>query len=254
MKQIRRLALIGALAALGVLAVSPLHAQTAAPKTEGWRFEVTPYLWGAGLDGDIEVGRLPATGVEASFSDIASVLDIGLMAAFEGRRDRWGFLVDGFYVSLSDTVAAKNPQFGNADVEMVQEIYALAGTYRAREGKTSVDVVFGARYASIDSDLTLSGGIASGRAVSGDVSWWDGFVGGRVLYRPGDHWSIMGYADVGAGSDDVSWQVIAGGGYEFEKLVALRFGYRYISFDYDNGRLVYDMAIAGPYLGVGFRF
>jgi opacity protein-like surface antigen len=209
---------------------------------------------GRGPRRDIKVGRLPATGVEASFSDIVSVLDVGLMAAFEGRRGPWGFLVDGFYVKMSDTVAAKNPQFGNADVEMVQEIYTLGGSYRALEGKTSVDVLFGTRYASIDSDLALSGGIASGRAVSGGGSWWDGFVGGRVLYRPTDHWSIMGYADVGAGSDDVSWQVIAGGGYEFKKLVALRFGYRYISFDYHRGQLVYDMAIAGPYLGVGFRF
>jgi hypothetical protein len=48
--------------------------------------------------------------------------------------------------------------------------------------------------------------------------------------------------------------VFVGGGYAFEKVVSLRFGYRYLRFDYESGSFVYDMAMAGPYLGVGFRF
>jgi hypothetical protein len=192
--------------------------------------------------------------VEASFSDLWSVLDLGLMGAFEGRRDRWGFIADGLYFKLSETVPAPDPQFGSADVELVQEIYSAAGMYRAVEGTTSVDLMLGARYVNLEPELTLSGGVAPGRSVSGDASWWDGFVGSRVLYRPDDRWSIVGHGDVGTGGPDLSWQVFVAGAYDFNEVVSLRFGYRYLNLDYDNGSFVYDMATAGPFLGVGFRF
>src|SRR5580765_7864644 len=83
-----------------VLAVGvPALAQSS---SNDWEFGVAPYLWGAGVDGDVKIGRLPATGVEASFSDLLDVLDIGGMLAFEGRKGTWGFIFDGIYLKLED--------------------------------------------------------------------------------------------------------------------------------------------------------
>jgi hypothetical protein len=239
------------------LAAPPaLGAETPSSPTDGtdWHFVITPYLWGVGLDGDTRIGRLPSAGVEASFSELLDVLDLGLMATFEGRRGRWGFLVDGFYVKLSETVDASNPTFGSVDVEFVQEIYSGAAFYRVLEGKTSIDVLFGPRYTSLRPEMTLVGGVAAGRQRSGKTDWWDGVAGTRVLYHPTAAWSILGYLDVGAGSDDLSWQGAVGAGYDFKKVVGLRFGYRYLHYDYDDGNFVYDMAMAGPYLGASFRW
>lgn len=235
-------------------AASPALAGSAPPQPKGWEFAITPYLWGAGLDGDVKVGRLPSAGVEASFSDLLHVLDFGLMGAFEARKDRWGVLSDAVYVKVQDTKTAPNPAFGDAEADVVQQMYSAAGTYRVLEGTTSVDVLVGARYEYISADLGLSGGIGSGRRVSDSKSWWDGFAGARVVYRPAKAWTVNGYLDVGAGGSKLSWQAVAGASYAFNKTVALAFGIRYLSEDYDNGTFVYDVAMAGPFAGVAFRF
>jgi hypothetical protein len=86
---------------------------------EAGRFEVTPYLWAAGIDGDIQFGRLPKTNVDQSFSDILDVLGIGVMGAFEARKDRWGFLFDAMYLKISDDASTPGPLFG--DVEAIPD-------------------------------------------------------------------------------------------------------------------------------------
>src|SRR5580765_3782598 len=95
-----------------VMAALPASAVAAEPKDSGWQFEATPYLFFPGLDGDVKIGRLPSGGVEASFSDVLDVLDAALMATFEGRKDRWGFLADGFLVRLSETRPTPAAAFG----------------------------------------------------------------------------------------------------------------------------------------------
>lgn len=237
-----------------LLGAAPALAQSTGANQHRWEFAITPYLWGAGLDGDVKVGRLPSLGVEASFTDLVDFLDLGLMAAFEGRKGRGGFFVDGMYIKLSDTTPAPNPSFGDVDTELIEQLYTFAGTYRAVEGKAAVDLFFGTRYLDLGAEMGLSGGTASGRQVEGDENWWDGFVGVRVRYQPGAHWIAVGYLDVGAGGSDLSWQALVGGGYAFKKVVSLDFGYRYLSEDYENDDFVYDMAMGGGYLGVGFRF
>ena len=62
--------------------------------------QLTPYLWGAGLSGVVGAGDLEAD-VDASFSDILSNLDIGLMANYRADSGDWLFIVDGMYIDLS---------------------------------------------------------------------------------------------------------------------------------------------------------
>ena len=81
-------------AVLALCAAGSPRAQSLPPDSafsSGWTYEATPYLWFAGVKGDTRVGtRLPAVAVDASFSDLASNLDLGLMGSFEARRQRWG--------------------------------------------------------------------------------------------------------------------------------------------------------------------
>lgn len=49
------------------------------------------------------------------------------------------------------------------------------------------------------------------------------------------------------------WQTLAGIGYQFDwgniKLV-----YRHLSYEMDDGKLLQDLTVSGPVLGVGFQF
>src|SRR6266568_205600 len=89
----RAVALPLALLALGS---TTAHAQV----TDRWQFEATPYLRAAGMKGDVGIGRLSAEGIETSFSDVFKSLRFGFMGAFEGRKDRFGFLVEAMYMKL----------------------------------------------------------------------------------------------------------------------------------------------------------
>ena len=78
----------------------------------------------------------------------------------------------------------------------------------------------------------------------------------RVLHKLNDRWTLAGYADYGgfgAGSDS-TWQVIVGAEYNFSKTVAMKFGYRELSIDYDKNNFLYDMKNKGLYVGVGIKF
>jgi len=225
----------------------------AAPST-GWEFEATPYLWGAGINGDVGIGELSAQGVEASFSDIVNVLDIAFMGTFEGRRDRWGFVVDSIYFDLSNAAPTPATGFGEANVDMTQKFYALAGTYRLTQGKVPVDLVVGVRYVDLAMDIELTSGTAQGRQRSDSVTWWDGLAGARVQWAFARQWTLVGYGEVGGGGTKLSWQVLAGVNWHFSKHLSGKFGYRYHRLDYDQDQILYDVAFAGPYAGLGIRF
>lgn len=255
------------LAAVG-LAPMPVRAQTAtAAPGSGWTFDFTPYIWGAGMSGDVQGGALPAIGVDMSFSDILDNLDAGLMGAFEARKGRWGILLDAIYMKLEDSGTASRTGPGpigatataSANLELKQTMFAAAVAYRAQEGSAPIDVIGGLRYSKIEADATINGSFfaqAGTVARSAEKDWVDPYIGVRALYPVANHWTLVSYVDIGGfgvGSD-FTWQAVVGANYEFSKTFAAKFGYRYLSVDYDKDGFVYDMANSGLYLGLGIRF
>jgi len=138
--------------ALAFGTATAVHAQA----TDGWKFEAMPYLWAAGMKGDVGIGRFSADGVEASFSDIAKSLRFGFMGTFEGRKDRFGFLADAIYMQLSQTKPAPHNFLGDVHARPKQQAYTLAATWRAVDGDIPVDLVGGARVNDLKLDLDLS--------------------------------------------------------------------------------------------------
>ena len=242
-----------------VLSVAALLAAgTSAPAAAQWHFEVTPYLWSAAMKGDTQAGNLPRTHVDMSFGDILQNLDAGFMGAFEARKDRWGFLLDAIYMKVSDSASStQGPLTVGADATFKQQMLAGAVAYRVSDGPALVDLIGGARYsklrvkAIIDASLF---GLAGRTERTANRSWTDGYVGVRVQAPIADQWTFVGYADVGAGGSDSTWQAALGAQYAYSKDVAIKFGYRHLSVDYDKGGFLYDMDSSGLYLGAGFRF
>lgn len=240
---------IGRAIAAGLIA----SAATCAQATGGaWRFEATPYLFGAGLDGDVKVGRIPASGVETSFSDLVKILDYGFMGTLEGRRGDLGFLADAIYLKVSDSADTPGQAYGNAHVAMTQQMYAVAATWRM--AAAPVDLVGGLRYLRIKADLELTTGVLAGRRAGDTRGFTDAFVGLRLRAPIAERWTLVGHADVGAGGSDLSYQLVAGVNYASSKDLTWKAGYRYLAVDYRRDDFVYDIGYAGPYLGLGIAF
>ena len=235
-----------------LVGVSALPAR-AAEKSDKAEFDIVPYLWGAGLDGTLGIGRLPAQGVEASFSDLVSDLHFAAMGTFAVHKGNWGAVVDAIYINLQDTVPTRDEAaYGQADVDLGEQFYSGLITYRIYNArKTTVDFGWGARYYRIDTELALTSGSAT---ASANVNWWDWLAGVRVVGHPSKRWSLTGYADIGGGGSQLTWEAIAGADFAFNKTVSMAFGYRYLSIDYEKNKLLYSVSMAGPYLGLGFHF
>jgi opacity protein-like surface antigen len=241
------------LALIGLSAAGPARAQSA-ETPGGWQFELTPYFWGAGIKADLKVGLLPEQSVDASFSDIWESLHFALMGTFEARKDRWGFLFDGVYANLTKSLPTPGDIFGDLKAGIKLGVFSLAGTFRAVEGKAAVDVVGGVRYVNFTADLELTSGIYAGRQGSASQGWVDGFGGARLQFALAKAWTLVGYADVGAGGSKLSWQALAGLEVKFSKALSGKLGYRYFYFERENNDVLFKFAMAGFYAGLGIGF
>ena len=232
-----------------------------------WHFEFTPYLWATGQSGTVGLANGPGNGqpFNQSFSDILSRMDIGGMAAFEARNGRWGLLLDGIYLSVSDRGSISGPNglvSLSANGSVTQQQYAAAGFYRVLEGPTTLDALAGLRYNSVgwDVNASLASPLLPGNVISQNfaqrMQWVDPIVGVRLSHRFDEQWSIVGYADVGGSGSgsDLTWQVLGGVNYAFSPNVIGKFGYRYSSINYQSGGFLYDVATSGIYAGVGFAW
>jgi opacity protein-like surface antigen len=257
-------ALLAGMLALGAATAS---AQTPAGQSGDWQFEFTPYFWAAGMKGDVQAGSLPKISTDMSFSDILDVLDFGLMGAFEARKGRWGLLFDAIYMKLETDGTASRSGPGpigatataSAKLEMEQTMLSAAVAYRWVEGRSPVDLIGGLRYTKIEAsaDINASFFAMTGTVSrSGDKDWVDPYIGARIQHPIAEHWTLVGYGDIGGfgvGSD-FTWQALVGVSYDFSKSVSGKLGYRYLSVDYDKSGFLYDMDSYGVYLGVGIRF
>lgn len=157
-----------AFAALMLVGASalPVLAEEKSGKAE---FDIVPYLWGAGLEGTVGIGRLPSQGVEANFSDIFSNLNFAAMGTFAVRKGDWGAIIDAIYIDLDDTVPTSDEAvYGQAEVSLGEQMYSGLVTYRIFDaGKTTIDLGWGGRARPVrvgNRDLV---GLAGGRTRRG---------------------------------------------------------------------------------------
>jgi hypothetical protein len=247
-------------AIFAIVASAPIMAQVSAPAEDAWHFEATPYLWAAGMNGWTRLGaRTPTAKIDPSFSDVWRNLDFGAMGSFEARKGRWGILFDSVYVKLSaNSDPLPGGVLGSARVGLKQAILQLAGEYRVLDSAvTPVDVLAGVRYTYLSGDLSFSNGAilpGGGGGRSNSASWTDGLVGVRGTWVITDKWSVVGYADAGAGGTKHSWQFLTSANYNFTKSIVGRLGYRIISMDYEKTDFLYNVKTSGFFAGVGIKF
>ena len=241
-----------------VLAGASTHAEERTSHVEGWEFTVAPYLWMAGLDGDVTVKGTKSS-VDADFGDILDNLDAGAQGYFEARNGKWGVYGDFTYIKV-----ANDAKVGPVSIDVESSttmaegglLYRIFEGYGAQGSPVGTDIFIGGRYMNLDAELDFAG-IAD---VSSDRNWWDPLVGVAYSHDLSKDWLIKATADIGGfgiGSD-LTWGFRILGGYRLGKHANLWFGYRYLDIDYDEGsganKFEYDVEMHGPILGASFHF
>jgi len=272
------------LALMALVAISlPAYAGEPAP-ADKWTFAVRPYLWAPGISGTLKYDIPPGGGGGATVdlsSYILQNLNMALMLSAEARKGDWSVLTDVVYLDVeSDDSNVKSVSFagpgGRIDVSAGADVgtkvkltgfeWELAGAYTvARGGNSSLDVLAGVRYLGIEAktDWQLSGSItgpgpgqsfASSGSTSDRVDLWDGILGIRGFVGLGQSkWAIPYYLDVGTGTSTITSQAMAGIEYRYS-WGDLQLLYRYLYYDLKGDKLLQNVSLNGPAIGVNFRF
>ena len=248
-----------ALCGLLLFLASPLaYAAEGQSGGDKWEFHVIPYIWMAGISGDVTSKGRRAS-VDESFSDILDNLDFGGFLHLEAAKGKWALFGDGTYVKLS--VDRTLIYVGSEQVQV-----ELGGAYRfaqlplGKEGGrlVSFEALAGGRYNYVKSEVEILSLLKSTES----QDWVDPIVGIRLMAGLTEKLSLRVRGDIGGfgigSSSDFAWNVVAVLGYRISRGISIGAGYRILDVDYDKGsglrRFEYDVTTSGPVLGLAFHF
>jgi hypothetical protein len=255
---------------LPVLAFAIPFALTSPVAAQENQWSVTPYVWLPNIDGNLNFrlpsGVRPEVGVGPN--DYLENLDMALMVAGEYRGDNWSIFTDLIYLDFSNESASVRTVSGPGPVQIPIDVgsqvnfkgalWTLGGGYELvdREEYT-LELLAGFRYLRAEAQLnwSLQGPLnqfPQAGSVDAEEDIWDGLVGFRGEARAGN-WFFPYYADVGAGTSDLTWQASAGVGYRFGGW-DIRGVYRHLRYEQDDDSLIDDLTFSGPAIGANFTF
>jgi len=265
-----------AAALAGALGLTNAAAQTSS-QPGGWQFSLTPYLWFPTVKGTAQfslpsgIGGGTAT-VEKDADDYLSKLDMAAMLTFEARKGAWAIFTDFIYLDFSkDSASVKTlsgpggivqvPVNTGTQVGLEGGVWQLAASYNFSQGKASspFEVLGGFRYLKMEPtvDWQLTGPLGmfpQAGSFSQTAELWDAIVGVRGKAGLGDgRWFVPWYLDAGGGDSKLTWQAMAGIGYSFKWGDAL-LTWRHLYYEQKGDKLVQELELSGPALGVTFRF
>lgn len=251
---------LAGLALLGLGAALAPAARAADPTSDGvsgWTGQVTPYVWATGLGGDIRpITGAPTLSFDSSFSEVLKDLDGAFFLSAYARRDRLVLMGDLSWSSSSR--AGHLPTGLPAEAKLRQRSVTLLAGWRAIEGevgggRATLDVLGGLRAWSIRSEVSLAGGMLRAER---DKDFIDPILALRANLALAPRWSLILYADYGGfgvGSESTS-QILATLNHQLGDDIWVSGGYRALRVDYRSGGTLADVTMAGPLLGVSWRF
>ncbi len=229
---------------------------------ESWHFRLSPYVWFAGLEGDVAtIPGLPSAPIDISASDALQDTEASVMVILDGKKGRHGFFVDLLY---SDVRSDEDliPAIGlTLRTTTKSTLFTLAYQYEIyNQDHVVIDLLAGARYWAIDSKLRFSSGLGGpldGRTITNDESWLDPMVGFKARAPIGDsRFYVSGGAGLGGFgvASDFFYEISANVGYQWNDAIGTSIGYRMFDVDYENDGYVYDMKQQGWQAGLTWSF
>ncbi|OSP53608.1 hypothetical protein [Pseudoruegeria sp. SK021] len=235
-----------------VLTAFPILAALPAAAQDEWVGQVTPYVWAVGVSGTLTpFTNAPNLSFNRSFSEGRDDLDAAFFLSGFARRDRLVVLADVSYSSSSrgGSIPPGIPLKG----ELEQRSMTLAAGWRVHRQKTwALDVLGGARLWNIKANVDAAGT----PMVRAEKNFTDPIVALRTNIQLAPRWSAIAYLDAGgfgAGSD-YTMQALITANYQVNDNIFMSVGYRRLDVDYTDGGTKIDWTMAGPLLGLTWRF
>jgi hypothetical protein len=232
--------------------------QEATYANDMWHVSASPYLWLAGLDGDLNLSGHEAA-VHQSFGDIFSNLKVGFMGLAEVRRGRVGVLTDLLFVRVGDQGAVPVPQLPiSVQVKLTSSTFTLTPEFAYRvysQKHFAADVLGGFRFYHLGANSNFNAGPFGQFSYSGSNNWADVTAGGRMLFRVTPKIGAFVIGDAGGGGSSPTWEIVYGAGYKVLKNATAQIGYRRLYFNRQDGsNFGLEATQQGLILGTTIRF
>ncbi len=243
-----------------LLAMTGVHADESSEVKQS----ISVYGWLPSLDGTIKY-TIPGDSLrpeKKGQSGIADSLDMVFMGNYELRKEKYSFMADIIYLKMSagQSTTIRTPNHPsipdmhvNAEQELTATMFGVYGGYNITDnGRWRVDAIGGARYFSLDMDISLSLN-ERGVSVSPSISNYDAVMGVRGEYTTDSQWYFPYHFDIGTGNSDLTTQASVGAGYRFGWGDVL-LTYRYMHYAFGDDNFVNDFDLYGPKIGIVFHF
>ena len=232
--------------------------QEATYANDVWHVSASPYLWLAGLNGDLNLSGHEAA-VHQSFGDIFSNLKVGFMGLGEVRRGRVGVLTDLLFVRVGDQGAVPVPQLPfPVQVKLTSTTFTLTPEFAYRvysQKHFAADVLGGFRFYHLGANSNFNAGPLGEFSYSGSNNWADVTGGGRLLFRVTPKIGAFVIGDAGGGGSSPTWEIVYGAGYKVLKNATAQIGYRRLYFNRQDGsNFGLEATQQGLILGTTIRF
>lgn len=247
------------LSGIAVLALSfPFmgNAETLKNNSDEWEFKVAPYIWAAGIHGDVGHSRIGRHFVKSSFSDILKKVDLSAMIMGEARKGDYSVLLDLMYIdsSVHYTLPAKVPATDfKARGKILTGFAGMGYTFWENE-RASLDLVGGLRAWHTDVTLGLYRNSAQLVTAKSRETWIDATAGLRGHFKINDQFSMTAWGLAGKGGANLDWDASLLANWKISRDFTLTAGYRAIHVDYKKRGFVYDITQKGPMIGVSYHF
>ena len=213
------------------------------------RYEITPYLWAASINGTTAAGGTESPPIDSGYSFFSlDNLDGVASATFTARGEQWGFLFDFLYVAYEDTLLEGTVL--EAKPRLEGRVVEFTGSYKPAS-VNDLQVIGGLRYQDIDVEVSILN-----NSPQASADWVDPFIG--VIYSPrlSNKLYLSLRGDLGGFGiqSDLAINAEAMLRYQFGDTFSAKLGYRYLKVDFEDGNLIYDLTLDGVLFGLGIQF
>jgi len=254
----------------GVLS-APAVAQTL---SDEWQFTalLDGYLPQIGGTTTFPTGQ--SVNITVDRNQLINNLQFAFMGSIAAQKGPWGGFADVIWADLSgkksgtrsfslDGIPIPDGVTADLDLHVRVTVWTFGVSYRViASPDLTFDTLVGGRGLVVKDALNyqFSGDIGPfvgpGRQgiVGSDTTNWNAIIGVKGRYAFGDHyqWFVPYYFDVGTGGANLTWQALAGFGYQFNKWGDVIVAWRYM--DWNFSRNSDSLSLNGPALGVAFHW